>query len=64
LQKCGIRKMTSMAELHCITTDNYEMVEIKNRGQGGSDSKYSAMTCALCSIALLFSSTYSSLIIH
>jgi hypothetical protein len=37
------------------------MVEIKNRGEGGSDSKCSAMPCAL---RCYFSSTYSSLIIH
>jgi hypothetical protein len=37
------------------------MVEIKNRGEGGSDSKCSKMPCALhCD----FISTYSSLIIH
>jgi hypothetical protein len=37
------------------------MVEIKNRGEGGSDSKCSAMPCALrCD----FISTYSYLIIH
>jgi hypothetical protein len=37
------------------------MVEIKNRGEGGSDSKCSAMPCALrCD----FISTYFSLSIH
>jgi hypothetical protein len=37
------------------------MLEIKNRGVGGSDSKSSAMPCAL---RCYFSSTYSSLILH
>ncbi len=37
------------------------MSEIKIRGVGGSDSKSSAMTCALCSY---LSSTYSSIILH
>ncbi len=37
------------------------MVEIKNRGDGGSDSKCSAMPCALY---CYFSSTYSFLSIH
>ncbi len=37
------------------------MVKNKKRGEGGSDSKCSAMPCAL---RCYFSSTYSSLTIH